>query len=56
MVAGSVAQAILPRVHFLTPNFPFEQLLDPFENEEDHQAALTAVAPYIEEVKELTKP
>ena len=56
MVAGSVAQTILPRVHFLVPNFPFAQLLDPFESEEDHQAALTAVAPYIEEVKEQMKP
>ena len=56
MVTGSVAQTILPRVYFLAPDFPFAQLLDPFEDEEDHQATLTAMAPYIEEVKELTKP
>ena len=40
----------------LAPGFPFEALLDPFEEEEDHQVALAAVAPFIEEVKEATKP
>ena len=55
-IAGAVARTVLPRVQFLVPGFPFEALLDPFDDEEDHQAALAAVAPYIEEVKEATKP
>ena len=55
-IAGAVARTILPRVHFLAPGFPFEALLDPFDEQEDHQAALEAVAPFIEEVKEATKP
>ena len=56
MITDSLARTILPRVYFLAPDFPFARLLDPFEDEEDHQAALAAVAPYIEEVKEQMKP
>ena len=55
-IAGAVARTVLPRVYFLAPGFPFEALLDPFEDEEDHQVALAAVAPFIEEVKEARKP
>ena len=37
-IAGVVATAILPRIHFLPPNFPFGELFKPFNSDEDREA------------------
>jgi hypothetical protein len=42
-------------VHFLTPDFPFEQLFDCFEDDDDHVSIEAAIAAYVAEVKGLMK-
>jgi hypothetical protein len=51
-IAGQLAGAILPRVHFLTPDFPFNQLFDYFEDDDDRIATEIAVAEYVADAKE----
>jgi hypothetical protein len=41
-IAGQLAGAILPLVHFLAPDSPFEQLFDHFEDDDDRVAAVAA--------------
>ena len=41
-IAGVVATAILPRVHFLQPEFPFGDLFKPFDSDEDRAAVEAA--------------
>jgi hypothetical protein len=54
-IAGQLACAILPRVQFLAPNFPFDQLFDGFEDGDDRIAAEAAIAKYIADAKERMK-
>ena len=37
-IAGVVATAILPRVYFLLPDFPFAKLFKPFDSDGDRVA------------------
>ena len=50
-IAGTVANAILPRVHSLSPVFPFEELFRPFRMAEERRAAESAVAELVEATK-----
>ena len=43
-------EAILPRVSFLSPHFPFDQLLDGFDEADDKDAAERAIAFLIDAV------
>ena len=54
-IVEALAELVLPRVHHLAPGFPFDALLEEFANEEEEDAALAAVRPYIEAVKEAAK-
>ena len=38
-----VATAILPRIHFLQPEFPFGDLIKPFYSDEDRAAVEAAM-------------
>ncbi|KAM3053935.1 hypothetical protein ACUV84_011572, partial [Puccinellia chinampoensis] len=42
-IAGVVATAILPRVYFLQPDFPFDELFKPFDSDGDRVAAEEAM-------------
>ena len=54
-VVDATARLILPRVHHLTPGFPFDALLDEFATPEEEHEAVAAVEPVIDEVKEAAK-
>jgi hypothetical protein len=52
-IAGQLTGAILPRVHFLALDFPFEQLFDHFEDDDDCIAAEATVAAYVAETERM---
>ena len=54
-IVEATAELILPRVHHLAPGFPFDALLDEFATPEEEAAAIAAVGPAIEAVKEAAK-
>jgi hypothetical protein len=45
----------IPWVHFLAPDFPFAQLFDCFEDDDDRVDAEAPVAKYVAETKEQLK-
>ena len=51
-IAGEVANAILPRVAFLAPSFPFDLIFEDFADDASQAAAEQAVAPLVEQVKQ----
>ena len=54
-IVEALAELILPRVHHLAPGFPFDALLEEFATEDEEAAALAAVGPAVEAVKEAAK-
>lgn len=50
-VAGTVGATLLPRVAFLSPGFPFDQLFESFETEEEQVGAELQATPSVENLK-----
>lgn len=50
-IAGAVGSTLLPRVASLSPGFPFDQLFESFETEEDHAKAALQANPAVENLK-----
>ena len=50
-IAGAVGSTLLPRVALLSLGFPFDQLFESFETEEDHTRAVLQANPAVESLK-----
>ena len=54
-IVEATTHLILPRVHFLAPNFLFVALLKEFATQEEEDEATAAVEPVLDEVKKAAK-
>ena len=54
-VIEATACLILPRVRFLTPNFPFAALLEEFATQEEEDEATGAVESVVDELKKAAR-
>ena len=54
-IIDAIARLIHPRVRHLTPDFPFDALLDEFETQEEENEATAAVKPAIQKLKDAAK-